>query len=209
MHSLDYMPHAVHLFVEQVAHGLWDNTHFFSNAPHILFISPAHTIESIPLNLSRIEEFEHLGLKNLLFQEYHEKYPHTPMTLGFSGRPAGPQFYINKIDNSIIHGPGGQVHHRVDDEADPCFATVVSGKEILSRIFTLPVKQGAEYMLFEPVRIIRAVVHADHETVVMAHDGSLSYHSSSLETNHVAHQGEISRDEMMDRENSNHLPEAI
>ena len=34
----------------------------------------------------------------------------------------GPDFYINKIDNTIRHGPGGQIMHtgEMHNEADPC-----------------------------------------------------------------------------------------
>ena len=33
---LDLMPHAVHLFLEQVMHGLWNNAWFYLNGPHVI-----------------------------------------------------------------------------------------------------------------------------------------------------------------------------
>lgn len=179
MHSLDYMPHSVLTFLEQISHGLWDNTYFITNAPHILLISTVQDIDQKPYNFSHISDFEAVGLDHLLFQEYHEQYPHKPMTLGFAGRPAGPNFYINKIDNTFIHGPGGQAHHEIDEEADPCFATVVAGKEILTRIFALPVQQGSSYELFHPVKIVRAVVHRKTLTDNQFHDNTISQRNSN------------------------------
>ena len=159
MHSLDYMPHSVLTFLEQVEHGLWDNTYFITNAPHILVSSTVQDVRTKPYNFSHALAFENLGLDHLLYQEYSEHYPHETMTLGFAGRPAGPNFYINKIDNTLIHGPGGQSHHDIGEEADPCFATIVGGKDILTRIFALPVQQGSNYELYRPVKIVRALIH--------------------------------------------------
>ena len=173
MHSLDYMPHSVHTFLEQVDHGLWDNTYFIMNAPHILIISTVQDINTKPFDYSHLYKFENAGVDSVIFQEYHESYPHKPMTLGFAGRPGGPNFYINKMDNSDIHGPGGQYHHDIEEEADPCFATVVAGKEILMKIFALPV-QGTNYELMQPVKIKRAFVHPVseevHEPIEKKHD---------------------------------------
>ena len=49
------------------------------------------------------------GGQGLAFQEYHDDYPHHPLTLGYAGRPGGPAFYINLIDNRQNHGPASQV----------------------------------------------------------------------------------------------------
>ena len=195
MHSLDYMPHSVLTFLEQVEHGLWDNTYFMTNAPHILLSSTVQDVKSKPYNYSHLSAFQDVGLDHLLFQEYHDHYPHKSMTLGFAGRPAGPNFYINKIDNTVIHGPGGQAHHDIDEEADPCFATVVGGKEILMRIFALPVQQGDSYELFRPVKITRAFVHpkaemenqeyhdeeTEHDTESFAHEYIKGYEPIEVE----------------------------
>ena len=60
-------------------------------------------------------------MDKVAFQEYSPEYPHVQWTVGLAGRPGGPDFYISKVDNSANHGPGGQSHHDLHEEADPCF----------------------------------------------------------------------------------------
>ena len=54
--------------------------------------------------------------------------PHERLTLGFAGRPGGPEFYISTVDNVRNHGPGSQGSKT---EADSCFAKVVSGADVV------------------------------------------------------------------------------
>ena len=63
-------------------------------------------------------------LAGLAFQEYHPSYPHIRGSLGYAGRPGGPEFYISLVDNTDNHGPGSQGSKT---EADGCFARVVEG----------------------------------------------------------------------------------
>ena len=98
------MPHATHLFLEQVAHRLWDGCAFTINAEHVFQANPTNAATK----QNRIANFQAKELDILSFQEYSTDHQHEQYTLGFTGRPAGPGFYINKIDNSFINGPGGQ-----------------------------------------------------------------------------------------------------
>ena len=52
------------------------------------------------------EGFVDMALETVSYQEYSAKYPHVQWSVGFMGRPSGPDFYINKKDNTIAHGPG-------------------------------------------------------------------------------------------------------
>merc|ERR1719242_284964 len=92
-------------------------------------------------------------LDEVLFQEFHKDFPHHQWTLGFAGRPGGPDFYINKIDNTENHGPGGQDHYDLYEEADPCFGRIVDGFDVLEKIFALPA--GNYHILDVPVHIVR------------------------------------------------------
>jgi hypothetical protein len=101
---LDYMPHAVHLFLEQVAHGLWNgHTFFYVNGPHVVQCGPQATVpegEHWTPEEERhkaVAAFRELQLETLAFPEYSADYPHLPWTLGFTGRPGGPDWYINKV----------------------------------------------------------------------------------------------------------------
>lgn len=128
---LDLMPHSVLLFLEAVEKGLWDETAFVHHANHIISATPTIYYSGE----SKRSEFDKAGLSQVAFQEYSDDYPHKPYTLGFSGRPGGPDFYISTFDNTEMHGPGGQVDAELIEEADPCFAKVVSGFDIVDKIY--------------------------------------------------------------------------
>lgn len=104
--SIDDVPHAVHQFLEQVQHGLWNGCYFYLNGPHVIQAGPqlsdeddADADEDEDGRLAA-QPFKELGLDTLAFPDYSENFPHVPWTLGFTGRPGGPDFYINKVDNS-------------------------------------------------------------------------------------------------------------
>ena len=147
------MPHSTHLFMEQVAHMLWDGTAFHVNAMHVL---QAGATPGGEVQEDKLGPFHQLELDTVTFQEYSADYPHKPYTLGFAGRPGGPDFYVNKIDNTEVNGPGGQGHHHVEEEADPCFGEIDEGsRHIIDRIFALPA--GTEMMLLtRPLHILQA-----------------------------------------------------
>jgi len=131
MAPLDLMPHSVLLFLEMVEKQLWDETAFVHHTHHIISATPTiyHT------GISKRSDFEKEGLAQVAFQEYTEEYPHDVYTLGFSGRPGGPDFYISTMDNSQMHGPGGQMEAELIEEADPCFAKVIRGFDVVDRIY--------------------------------------------------------------------------
>ena len=159
LHDLEKMPHTVNLFLQQVYHGLWDETSFVINAPHILQAGTLPVGGSGKTYDDKMEEFEKMGLSTVSFQEYHKDFPHKEWTIGFAGRPGGPDFYINKMDNSRNHGPNGQKHHDLKEEADPCFGYIADGKDTLSKIFgqgTAAMEQS--FVLYNPVHIHKAVI---------------------------------------------------
>ena len=145
------MPHSVNLFLQQVHHRLWDGNEVTGN--------PAHIMSFGYKRASIHEKFVDKALENVSYQEYSNKYPHEQWTVGFMGRPGGPDFYINKRDNTVIHGPGGQANSRdMHNEADPCFGKVVEGVEILNQINEIPVDSRRGDELTYPVKIISARV---------------------------------------------------
>lgn len=168
---LSLMPHAVHLFLEQVHHKLWNNAWFYVNGPHVLQGGPQADEEELDRLHESGEEyderelavrpFREKNLETLSFSEYSDSYKHMPWTLGFTGRPGGPDFYINKVDNSESHGPGGQQHHQLVEFADACFARVYSGFDTLDAILRSPIildDPSYKYFFEDPVHIIRAKV---------------------------------------------------
>ena len=145
MAPLNLMPHTVNLFLKQVHHQLWDGTYVAMNKRHVMQISPRY--EDEPANVTATERSYHHfhaeGLDKVSYQEYSPEYPHEQYTIGISGRPSGPDFYINKMDNTVIHGPGGQMSDGdMHNEADPCFGRLLNGSrpfvEILAAIDRVP-----------------------------------------------------------------------
>jgi hypothetical protein len=77
MAPLDLMPHAVHLFLEQVAHNLWDNTVFYLNGPHIIQAGPQDYMGDS--KIWALQHFVDMQLDKLAFPEYSPEYPHLPL----------------------------------------------------------------------------------------------------------------------------------
>ena len=114
--SLDVAPTSVFFFLQQIEHGLWDNTAFHANNNNILEARPI----SAQGGASNFPSMERLGLARLPFSEYSERYTHKQYTLGFEGNVLpGPNFFINKADNSNEHS------------GTPCFAKVIRGVDTI------------------------------------------------------------------------------
>jgi len=145
MAPFSVMPHTTSWFLTLAASGYWEGCGFIRNAMHILQANcnPKESIEG-EQSQERI---------SIAFQEYSDSYQHRPYTFGIAGRPGGPDWYINLIDNSGTHGPGGQAR---DGKADPCFAELESGKDVIKNLHKLKHDQSAFKELLEPV-IFRSV----------------------------------------------------
>lgn len=141
---LDEMPHATYWFLEQVSRKLFDGNSFNRNPGHIIQAGPYKNFLTNNKDPPSREKFKKSGFDSILFQEYSPKFPHKTHTVGYSGRPGGPSFYINIKDNTVPHGPGGQSIGDVS-EADVCFAKVKKGIDLVDRMSKLPVKDGGQF----------------------------------------------------------------
>jgi hypothetical protein len=89
---LDSLPHAKHVFLEQIAHNLWNGCYFYLNGPHVLQAGPqSFEDDTTPIpegETSRypsLKPFKDKGLETLPFPEYSDQFPHeTCMDLGIS-----------------------------------------------------------------------------------------------------------------------------
>jgi hypothetical protein len=137
---IKHMPASVFLFLEQVDNGLWDGSSIHINAPHVLLAQPLSNdpnVEEQPFT-----KMERMGLARVPFSEYNEEYMHTAYTLGYGGGSVtpGPNFYINKVDNTDHH------------EGEPCFSKVIIGLDTIDRMGQL--KGSAEHPFYiQPVDI--------------------------------------------------------
>lgn len=138
--SLDLMPHSVHFFLDQIKVGLWSNT-IFSYDP----ARADHVVAAAPMDFET-QRFKHaimgkLQWTGLGWPEYSEEYTHETYTLGFT--LDGPTFYINTMNNTKDHGPNSQGHHVLPEDADPCFAKIVDGVDVIDAI----IEQGRRVQL--------------------------------------------------------------
>jgi cyclophilin family peptidyl-prolyl cis-trans isomerase len=126
---VEKMPHSIEMFLDMVTNKMWDNSVFYHH------LTQRHVVAAAPVSYgtfqSKQHQFEALGYNGLAFPEYHQDYAHEKYTIGFAGR--GPNFYINGMNNSEHHGPGGQGHHDLATDADPCFGRIISGFDVVSK----------------------------------------------------------------------------
>eukprot|EP00966_Prymnesium_polylepis_P030920 719494-Prymnesium_polylepis.2 len=93
--SDELMPVTVLYFLRQVAAGLWDGAQFHRNAGHVQQASLG------PNAQKGVEAAQSRGMRSVSvpIQEYSPSHPHEQYTLGLAGRPGGPDFYFNTVDN--------------------------------------------------------------------------------------------------------------
>lgn len=136
---IELMPHAIHTFMDLVVNDVWKSTMFIHKVEHVVLAAP--------IDVNGNQKSPDVA-KKLLFPEYSQEFPHVEHTVGFQGRPGGPEIYINLDDNSDYHGPGGQQQHDLVEEADPCFAKVVTGFEVLREFAEMNRKARTEDQVF-------------------------------------------------------------
>jgi cyclophilin family peptidyl-prolyl cis-trans isomerase len=94
------MPYTVNFFLEQVSRGLFDGSSFHRNAGHVVQGGPTPNHTNKGTNLNR--PFHDAGLVSVGFQEYSAEFPHVKYTLGYAGRPGGPDFYVSTVGKSFF-----------------------------------------------------------------------------------------------------------
>jgi len=147
--SIEEMPHTVFFFLEMIDMGLWDGTVLLHQE------SIEHVLGAVPLDYRlqqvKLSHMGALGWKGLAFPEFSSNWQHEKYTLGFAN--LGPAFYMNTIDNTAAHGPGGQGHHLLPDDADPCFGRVVEGQSVVDELvkFGLSRENTSTHPMFEDI----------------------------------------------------------
>ena len=88
------MPYTVNFFLEQVHRGHYDGCSFHRNAGHVVQGGPVENhLTKKGVNVRK--PFSTSGYSSMAFQEYHKDFPHEKYTLGYAGRPGGPDFYVS------------------------------------------------------------------------------------------------------------------
>lgn len=170
---LQHMPVTVNNFLQQVTRGFWDDSAFYLKAEHVVIARP------VSWDTKRTKRDDFGELAHVPFSEYSDHFPHAPYTLGLNGKPSGPDFYINRMDNTVPHGPAG---HQKDGSAEPCFAKVILGTDTIDLMGSLPSKDGDEFLLKRAVEIVHIKMVKDLRTV----PGGLAYLREQLQASSKA-----------------------
>mmetsp|Transcript_19821 Transcript_19821/g.40970 ORF Transcript_19821/g.40970 Transcript_19821/m.40970 type:complete len:369 (-) Transcript_19821:2371-3477(-) len=275
---LEKVPHATHLFLEQVDHGLLEGTHFYLNGPHIVQSGPQpdwtqidatddvfhnynedhakkekvssaaiKTIEKYEKQVAkahtadydddayepyyteeeyieedkRTKKFADLGLDQLAFPDYNEEVPHVAWTVGYTGRPGGPDWYINKVDNTEGHGPGGQYQYALNEQGDSCFGTIstegTGRADLVQNIYHAGTyKDDSEWHHFiaNPIEIVEAKI-LTKEPILDRHIHLDHLHSQHKVYNHRGHRNhgqqrpDTTVENMNGMGNNDHIPEHV
>ena len=123
--TADQMPQTVLWFLEQVDTGIYNFAEFAFTS------SVEHLVLAKPVTEGLVRRMEEFGLYRIVFPEYSSDFKHVKYSVGLSGRPGGPNFYINMDDNSRHHGPGG---YAADGSGDPCFGRITRGLDAVDRL---------------------------------------------------------------------------
>jgi cyclophilin family peptidyl-prolyl cis-trans isomerase len=89
------MPYTVNHFLQQVSLGLWNGCSFHRNAGHVVQGGPISNHLNPGAKVRK--GFKEADLGSVVFQEYHKDFPHKKYTLGYAGRPGGPDFYVSTV----------------------------------------------------------------------------------------------------------------
>jgi hypothetical protein len=70
-------------------------------------------------------------------------------------------FTGQQIDNSKLHGPGGQLQHALKEHGDPCFGKITRGQMHATVLFRQPIYGDGSplnHFLKNPIQIISATI---------------------------------------------------
>jgi hypothetical protein len=119
------MPHSIDHFFRMVEKQLWDGLAFvFDSYSKVLMATSTTTTSSQPWVGQR---FVDNNLTHTAFTEYSPSFPpphHRKFSVAFSGRPGGPNFYINLDDDlEFAH------------EHESTFGVVLEGQDALNNLY--------------------------------------------------------------------------
>lgn len=134
---LSAMPHSAHHFLKMLTQKLWEGMSFMPQQ------SAPHRIQASPIDMETLDSmdwrFENAKLKSLAFAEHSDDYRCGSYSVGFSGNPGGPDFYINGL---LV--PANLAN-------DSCFGRIIEGKDVIDSIIK---KQESAVLGIEGLRLL-------------------------------------------------------
>jgi hypothetical protein len=119
------MPHAIDHFFRMIEAKLWDGLALIHEPDSkVIMATPMTTDDSHSWAGQRFRE---ANLTHMAFNEHSPTFPpphHRKFSVGFSGRPGGPNFYIN-LDDELDYA----------HEHESIFGVVLEGRDVLIDLF--------------------------------------------------------------------------
>jgi hypothetical protein len=120
------MPHAIDHFLRMVERNLWDGLALvYETSSKVIMATPISLDDDIHSWAG--ERFVRANLTHMAFTEYSPTFPpphHRKFSVAFSGRPGGPNFYINlENESEFAH------------EHESTFGVVLEGRDVLMKMF--------------------------------------------------------------------------
>lgn len=118
------MPHAIDHFLRMVERKLWEGLALvLETGSNLIMATPITTDDS---HTWAGQHFVNDNLTHMAFNEYSQTFPpphHRKFSVAFSGRPGGPNFYINLDDESEF-----------SHENESTFGVVLEGRDVLIKL---------------------------------------------------------------------------
>ena len=133
---LSAMPHSIHHFARMLTKRLWEG---------MAFMPKQGRIQASPIDMETLDnmdwKFENAKLKSLSFAEHSPDYKCGSYSVGFSGNPGGPDFYMNGLLDSSSS----------KQEHDSCFGKIIEGKNVIDSIIE---KKESSILGIESMRLL-------------------------------------------------------
>lgn len=134
---IELLPATVAFFLEQVTHGLWDDTSFDINTSDMIVAQPSNGRH----DHSNLAEMEALGLAHLPFWESSSQVPTSKYAIGYHGgtysSPSGSFLYLSKDERA--------------NNTNGHFGNIVAGFDVADAMASLQVSDNYR---IQPVDII-------------------------------------------------------
>jgi cyclophilin family peptidyl-prolyl cis-trans isomerase len=120
------MPHAIHHFLRMVEEKLWNGLALVYEANTKLIMATPISMDDENSHTWAGERFVRANLTHMAYTEYSPTFPpphHRKFSVAFSGRPGGPNFYINlENESEFAH------------EHESTFGVVLEGRDVLMKL---------------------------------------------------------------------------
>jgi cyclophilin family peptidyl-prolyl cis-trans isomerase len=142
------MPHAIDHFLRMVEKKLWDGLALVHEANSKLVMATPTTMDDSHTWAG--QRFVDANLTHMAFTEYSQTFPpphHRKFSVAFSGRPGGPNFYINLDDES-------EFAH----EHESTFGVVLEGRDVLMKLLLQKMgrEQSTKMLTIEGMEILES-----------------------------------------------------